>query len=297
MFQFNQSKLTIIVGIVMVASWMLSACLGPVIDEPVESKSRVVVDVRTFSLGFEEFEAKTGNTPATRLSFAVFDTKGTLVGTAIHQESSDESFGTFELELYPGNYTLVAVAHNGDADAVITSPTSVSLPGTTFTDTFTKVQNLTVESGKDCNLSMTLPRVTSAFVLRLAATPPANVKEIKVIVNTGGFLLSQVNPSTLGINPETGLASNNWKFTHTIPIADISKDLLLYFIGQNNPTAVNIKATAYATDGTEIISHTLNNVSLVPNRKTIATGNFFKSQGSGSFTFGSTWNPDNEMNY
>jgi len=293
MFKFNQSKFTIIVGIVMVASWVLSACLGPVIDEPVESKSRVVVDVRTFSLGFEEFETKTGNNSATRLSFAVFDTKGTLVGTAIHQESSDESFGTFELELYPGNYTLVAVAHNGDADAVITSPTSVTLPGTTFTDTFTKVQNLTVESGEDYNLSMTLPRVTSAFVLRLADTPPTNAKEIIVEVNNTGN-----EPTSLGINPSTGLALGHWKQICTIPIADFSSDVPIYFVKMfEEDIVVSVKATAYATDGTEIISHTINNVSLVPNRKTIATGNFFKSQGSGSFTFGSTWNPDNEMNY
>lgn len=277
------------------------SCSESAHEDPAGQKSHVRVELGGFLLEVDDMGSMARaeqelSTAATRLSFAVFNSEGTLVET-IQQVSTDNTFGTVEMDLYPGTYQMVAIAHNGTSDAEIQSATSAILPGTTLTDTFAKVQTLTVEKDKNSSLSMTLPRITSAFILKLNDTPPANLKEIQVVVNTGGFLLSQVNPSTLGINPSTGLASKDWEFPHTIPVEDISKNLPLYFIGINSPSTVTVKATAYATDGTEIISHTLSNVSLEPNRKTIASGNFFKSQGSGTFTINSTWATDNNINY
>ena len=272
----------------------LVSCTLSVIEEPVEQKSRVLVDVRPFHLAAEDFGAatRTADAPATRLSFAVFDKEGNLVESVMSLESSDGSFGPVEMELYPGSYKMVAVAHSGDADADVQSTTSVILPGSTFTDTFAKVQDLTVNSDEDCSLGMTLPRVTSAFVLRLTDTPPANVKEIQVIVNTSGL-----EPGSLDLNPTSGLVSNLWKQICTIPVADLSKDVPIYYIGMYPVTAVNVEATAIANDDTEIISHTINNVPLAPNQRTIATGTFFKSQGSGTFTIETTWGADKEVYY
>lgn len=281
--------LTLLLGLSTLVSCTLS-----VIEEPVEQKSRVLVDVRPFHLAAEDFGAatRTADAPATRLSFAVFDKEGNLVESVMSLESADGSFGTVEMELYPGSYKMVAVAHSGDSDADVQSTTSVILPGSTFTDTFAKVQDLTVNSGEDCSLGMTLPRVTSAFVLRLTDTPPANVKEIQVIVNTSGL-----EPGSLDLNPTSGLVSNLWKQICTIPVADLSKDVPIYYIGMYPVTAVNVEATAIATDDTEIISHTINNVPLAPNQRTIATGTFFKSQGSGTFTIETTWGADKEVYY
>lgn len=277
----------------------LVSCTLSVIEEPVEQKSRVLVDVRPFHLAAEDFGAatRTADAPATRLSFAVFDKEGNLVESVMSLESSDGSFGTVEMELYPGSYKMVAVAHSGDADADVQSTTSVILPGTTFTDTFVDTQELSVVSGQDCSLSMTLPRVTSAFVLRLAdTTPPADAKEIQVEVN-----YSALEPTSLDLNPATGLVTNNWKQTRVIPIEDFveGEDIPVYFIGMfpTETWPVTVKATAFATDGTEIISHTINNVPLAPNQKTIATGTFFKSQGSGTFTIVTTWGDDIEIEY
>ena len=277
---------------------LLHACSSSMDEAPVNGKSRVQVDVRAFQFDIENEDMRAASRSisdaATRLSFAVFDAKDVLIDTAVYQQSDETGFGSVELELYPGTYKLVAVAHNGEADATIASTTSVTLPGTTFTDTFAKVQELTVEANKDCNFEMLLPRVTSAFILRVTDTPPTNLKEMEVIVNTGGF-----HPTSLDLNPSTNLVANNWKQTRTIAVADISKNVLIYFIGMF-PTAtwtVNVSATAKDTDGNEIISHTINNVSLAPNQKTIATGYFFKSEGLGSFVLETTWGEDNEIEY
>ena len=148
-------------------------------------------------------------------------------------------------------------------------------------------------SGEDCNLGMTLPRVTSAFVLRLVDTPPSSSDEIEVVLNTGGLA-----PSSLGFDPSSGLASNNRKLSCRLPAEDFaSGDVPIYFMSMFPVSVINVKATAYDSDGEEIISHTIESVTMTPNKKTIATGRFFVSQGSGSFTLASTWDSDNNVSY
>lgn len=282
--------------VLLLGLFMLQSCNRKIEADIVDHKSRVQVNVSPFYFAVEDMAPATRGAlsdAATRLSFAVFDSEGEQVESVICQESSAAGFGSIDIELFPGNYMLVAVAHNGAADAVISSASSVTLPGTTFTDTFAEVEDITVESGKDCDVTMNLPRVTSAFILRLTDTPPADAKEIKVVVNTGG-----TEPNSLGVDPTTGLALNNWRQTRTIPVADLSKDIPIYFIKLFEQTVVNIKATAYDTEGEEIISHTIPNVPLNPNQKTIATGCFFKSQASNTFTVESIWSSTNkEISY
>lgn len=60
---------------------------------------------------------------------------------------------------------------------------------------------------------------------------------------------------------------------------------------------VNVKATAYDSENAEIISHSFSNVSMVPNQRTVATGCFFKLQGSSSFTLKSSWDEDKSLRY
>lgn len=265
----------------------LSACSKPVEEEPViEAKSHIRVNVSPFYFQVEDMGTTRTDLSevSTRLSFAVFDEKGNLVESVVHHEVTDETFGVVEMDLHPGVYQLVAVAHNGDDNASISSTTSIVLPGTRLTDTFSSIQELTVESNKEYEFTMNLPRVTSAFAFRLADTPPANFKEIQVVLNTGGSI-----PASLEFNPTTGLASNNWKFTCTIPAEKFKEETPIYFIKLFEQTVVNIEATAYDEEGEVIISHTISNVSLVPGKKTTATGYFFKSSGSGSFTVIGDW--------
>lgn len=289
MFNSNLFKLAALVGLAVI----FSSCSKFNVNENI--KSHLVVNVSAFSLSWEDFLTKTegSDSPASRLSFAVFDSEGAPVGEVIHQESSYDGFGTVEMDLYPGEYQLVAVAHCGNADAVLNSPSSAVLPGTLLSDTFAKVQNLTVIAGEDCNLGMTLPRVTSAFILRLTDTPPANAKEIEVVVNTGGLA-----STSLEFDPSSGMADNNWKLSSVIPVANLAADdVPIYFMSMYPVSVVSVKATAYDTEGDEIISHTISNVTMTPNKKTVATGNFFKSQGSGTFTLETEWDADNQVSY
>lgn len=284
--------------------FMLQSCNRVIEVEPVDVKSHVQVTVSPFYFEMEDMAPATRggiSDAATRLSFAVFDAKGVLVDTVVYQKSSDDAFGSIALELFSGSYTLVAVAHNGDEDAVITSAALVTLPGTTFTDTFAEVKNITVQSGKDCDVMMDLPRATSAFVLRLTDTPPADAAKIKIIVNSSGN-----NYLYLKLDPANRSVTQDWKQTSEILIENQTyNEVPVYFIGMDKDdrkykdegSTVTVEATAYNTKGEVIISHTIPNVPLNPNQKTIATGCFFKSQGSSTFTVESTWDEDEEISY
>ena len=270
---------------------MLGACSSSS-DDSVLQKSRVSIDVSGFDIEVEPVGGRaTTLTGVTHLSVAVYDAEGTLVKSA-NQVSSLETFGTVEMELYPGEYQLVAVAHNGAEDATINSTTLVTLPGTRFTDTFSKVQGFTVESGKDCSVSTSLSRIASAFILRIADNPPADAKEIQVVVNTAGM-----DPASLTVDPSTGCATNNWKQTCTIPVSQITTDVPVYFIGMFPVCSVTVKATAYNTADEEIISHTITGVPLQPNHRTIASGNFFQSSGSAVFTIDLVWGADKHVDF
>ena len=277
------STLTLLVSLIFMQS-----CSKVTVVEHEEEKSHVQITVSPFTLTMEDMGTTTRSSNlsdlATRLSFAVFDSKGTLVDEVVHQVSSASDFGVINLELYPGSYMMVAVAHSGADNAEVKSINSVTLPGNTFTDTFSAMNVFTVKSGEDYNLDMSLPRLTSVFAFQLADTPPEDLKEIKVILNTDGE-----TSTSLILNPTTGYVVGDWTFTYTIPAAKFKEENPIYFIQKSGKTEVDIEATAYDNDGEVIISHTISNVSLVPGKKTTATGYFFKSAVSGSFKVNGAW--------
>ena len=279
---------------------LFSACMASTNETPMVQKSRLSVDFSTFQVEVEDMSRNSRTAPALsdvadRLSFAVFKSDGTLVeDCTIHQEktSSGTDFGSVEIELYPGSYKMVVVAHGGSEKANIESVTSVILPGTTYTDTFTKVADFTVVSNQNSSLSQTLDRITSAFVLKLNDTPPANASRIEVILNNGAPA-----PNPLRINPGTGLAENNWLQTRSFTPEEITNETTpahVYYISKSLPFALTVKATAYDSADKEIIRHIIPDVPLTPNKKTVATGTFFQSSASGFFTITSDWDSDDE---
>lgn len=273
----------------------LQSCSKVTVVENEETKSHVQITVSPFDITMEDMGTATRaaiSSAATHLSFAVFNADGTTLIKEINQVSSGLGYGTIDMELSPGTYKMVAVAHNGTNHAVINSVSSVTLPGSTFTDTFSAIKEIKVESGKNYDIAMNLPRATAAFVLKLSDTPPAEAKKINVVVNTAG-----AETNTLSFDPDTRLAKNTWKQTYTIPIEKFEdeKGVPFYFICMVNGQTVTVEATAYDADNKEIISHTISNVTLKANQKTIAIGNFFVPKVL--FSVSNTWEENINIGY
>ena len=290
--------------IVLISLFLFSSCTNTAEEAIEEQKSRVTVDFSTFQVEVEDMsrgsdDPLTLSDVAKRLSFAVFEKDGsTLVnGTTIHQVKSDDvnGFGKIQLELTSGSYQIVAVAHNGSGNVNIQSVESATLPGKTFTDTFVGVYDLNVTTA-DCSFKMSLNRITSAFYLNLTDdTPPKNARMMEIILHNGGSA-----PNQLNINPSTGYAEDNWLQSRTFTMTNIIDDELdlVYYIGKSSPTAVIVKATAKDLNSNEIMHRIFTNVPLTPNKKTRATGAFFNSSGSASFTITSDWaSEDDEITY
>ena len=220
--------------IVLISLFLFSSCTNTAEEAIEEQKSRVTVDFSTFQVDVEDMSRSSRaalTEAATRLSFTVFDENGTSA-FAVHQNAGEDKFGSVQMDLQPGTYTMVAVAHNGSDNATIASPSSATLQGKTFTDTFTKVQELTVAANQDFRFAMTLNRVTSAFILKITDTDkvPNGVTKIEVEVNTGGTSLSELDPQELIFSPSNGFALKNLKFTYTILVTELTKTIPFYFI-------------------------------------------------------------------
>ena len=283
----------------LISLFLFSSCTNTA-EEPIEEqKSRVTVDFSTFQVDVEDM-SRGSDDPLTladvakRLSFAVFKADGStpVTGTTIHQVKSDDvnGFGKVQLELRSGSYQIVAVAHNGTDVVNIHTVASATLPGTTFTDTFVGVYTLNVISN-DCSFNMPLHRITSAFFLNLTDEPPAIAKRMEIVLNNGGTA-----PTQLKINPSTGLAEDNWVQTSSFTMTEIIDGTpdLVYYIGKSSPTKVLVRATAYDSDNKQVMRRPFADVPLTPNKKTRATGAFFNSSGSASFTITSDWDSDDD---
>ena len=139
-----------------------------------------------------------------RLSVAVFDEDDAKVGSTKSFKSTDSNFGTVNLSLPEGTYTVVAIAHNStEGNATITSPTKVTFPSNKMTDTFCYCGELVVD-GDGINEELQMLRVVAMMRLTLTDEQiPSDVARLKFYY-TGGS-------STL--NPRTGYGCVNSKQT------------------------------------------------------------------------------------
>ena len=188
------------------AAAMLAACEKPIMGDAYAVEDGDANVVLTFSTyGQQDFTR--GAVPlkdqCSRLSVAVFDEDDAKVGSVKSQKAGDSGFGTVSLSLQEGVYTIVAVAHNGEGNATITSPTKVTFPSNKMTDTFCYCGELEV-TGDMISQELQMQRVVA--MMRLTLTDehlPADVARLKFYY-TGGS-------STL--NPRTGYGCVNSKQT------------------------------------------------------------------------------------
>ena len=130
---------------------------------------------------------------AKRIDFIVF--YGTEVAFQAHQTSEDSGLGTLPANLTPGDYSIVAIAHNGTEEATITSPTKVTFPNNRLSDTFTYGGNVTI-TDNDAGHNLTLRRAVACFRLNTTDAIPDTVRQMKFYYLQGS---STLDPTTLRV--------------------------------------------------------------------------------------------------
>lgn len=210
-----------------------------------------------------------------RLSVAVFDEDDAKVGSTKSQKVGDANFGTVGLSLPDGSYTIVAVAHNGDGNCTITSPTKVTFPSNKMTDTFCYCGELVVEGSISESLEM--KRVVAMMRLTITDAIPDGVARLKFYY-TGGS-------STL--NPRTGFGCVNSKQTeYRSVIDDNGMPVSVYEIytaphEQNDILKLTITSQD-ASNGDIDVFEPMENIPVTVNKITTWEGALFGGSGSSS---------------
>ena len=215
------------------------------------------------------------STVATRLDIWITDGVTTQ---AIHQQSTDGSFGAITLSLNKTKtYTLYAVGHKCDAEATL-SDGVIAWAEDKVKDTFWYTTTFSPADVTAINAQMS--RIVALFRLETTDAVPTDVKKIRITQRT---VYDRWHIAT-GATHQTDRIS-------TIAITSTAQDgtvaLSVYSIVTDTPTLHDITAEALDASDQIIQSHVFTDVPLCNGYKTTYRGAFFTSQGvSMTFTAG-----------
>lgn len=238
--------------------------------------------------------------PVDRISFAVFDSSGDKIYSK-NQTSSDSGFGSANIGVNKGNYTLVIIAHNGTGNCTISTPEKVTFSSNKVTDTFISYSTFTIED-KNIDIPVSLNRAVSKIkVIDTSENKPSNLSQFKFYY-TGGS-------STL--NPKTGFGCVNSKQTEYREKND-SGIYEIYSFPHENDDLIKLTITALNSSGTSIKEKVISDIPITKNKITNLTGSIFSEGdvspsggGSGndsgsssiSITINSQWGGENNLTY
>lgn len=229
-----------------------------------------------------------------RIALSVFDLNGTLItSTTQNQDVDAANFGqpvTFRLPV--GTYKFVAVAHGASSASVpvatINSVTEFSLGSVEVSGkTYSIVQDVTISGNTTQSVTIDMgTRKNATFGAWFTDANPSDVKKIQLIVAPESAVYTD-----LKVNPSTGYAASQWKYTKTYDMVAenipgtrngiFNVPLMLTAATQTLDVTIN----ALSETDEVLYTRTLQNVPFQQGHKTLAKGTFFSPEATGSFTF------------
>jgi len=218
-----------------------------------------------------------------RFSVALFQ-NGSKV-KVVNQSIDDADFGTITISLAPGQYQLVAIAHNGLGNCSISSTDKVTFQNNHLSDTFYYYGSLDVTEASVTPL--TLKRPVSMFRLVVTDSIPANVVQMQFYY-TGGS-------STF--NPFSGFGCVNSRQTETFSLSGANnsssplgeteggRTFEVYTFPHEANDFIDMKITALDAQGQAVAEKTLGNLYIQPNVITQHTCRFFNDSISTQASF------------
>ncbi len=230
---------------------------------------------------------------AKKLDFAIYscrNSKYTLF-EIVQQESTDENFGSISLTKVPyGSYKIIALAHLSSAHASMTDFSKIEFEGKP-TETFSAVQDITLNAESANSYSLKMTRVTSRFTLIAADAQPANVASAEFTF-TG---------AATNFNASTGFASAADENSRTTRV-DLTnsayvknKNFYVHMFLPSNDTKINVVVKFFDSKDNVLITKEFKDVAMQQNRNTICKGDVYSSLSSTqgfSFSIDDTWKED-----
>lgn len=266
---------------------MLAACSSNKLEEPQDNLVTVDVNMDGFSVDTEQMTRTTAPVGDYCTHLDVWVTDGTN-NTAYNQISSDSGFGSLSLTLNnTKTYTIYAVAHRADGAATLTDGV-ISFPSDKVTHSFFVSQTFTPTNGMSLNLTMN--RIVAQFQLKTSDAVPDYVKKMRFTISD---VYDRWNVSTGGTHKIDRVSTIN--ITSTQPDGTIICNVYAIVTGEN--TNHDVLMESLDADDQVRESHTLTNIPLCNNKRTIATGAFFVDAAS-SFSFlADEWGGEIDYNF
>lgn len=201
-----------------------------------------------------------------RLSVAVF--QGDKKVQMVSQMSDESSFGSVSMSLTPGEYKLVAIAHNGKGNCSITSPDKVTFQNSKVTDTFYYYSTLNVTESTITQMEMKRP--VAMFRLKVTGKMPSDVVQMKFNY-TGG---------SSSFNAVSGFGYVNSKQEEVFSIDSTyygkPSQFEIYTFPHEANDFIDVDYTALDKTGSVVAEGSMENMYIQPNKITQHTETFFE---------------------
>jgi hypothetical protein len=241
---------------------------------PDDEETGVPVTIRVASIEQVPFGPITKgavlNEVCSRINFAIYSGTGEKPNKIQKDQVADNpDFGTLNIPLEEGTYTLVVLAHNGDGNPTMTVPAKTSFSNkktAKVTDTFLYCSQLEVK--KDMQpVNVELERVVSKLELNLTDDSiPEPVKKLQV----------DINGASQSLNLYTGLGLNSNKITEIIDVVPGNSQYGLYLFVREGHSTMTVTVSALDSLNQEYNKLVLENIPIEKNKITRCTGQLFK---------------------
>lgn len=262
----------------LAVAMMMTACKKPLMDDESSDDPDANVIIH-FDLGDDRIGTRTPVTDiCTRLNVAVFKDDSKIKN--VSQKVGDTNFGTIGLSLSEGTYKLVAIAHNCNGNATITSTEKVTFPNNRVTDTFLCYCDINTD-GSEAEESRTMNRVVSRIDFTIP-TLPLNTSELTYYYTGGSSTLS----------PKTGLGCVNSRQTEYRDVSDDGVYQIYSFPHTVTDKLTKLVVSALDIDGNTLDEATITDVPIVQNKITRVSGSIFDGAAGGGWHFTFDCNDD-----
>ena len=278
--------------LLMLAVALLCACSS---DDETSQNSNLNPETTEVTVGFDGFTLEQ-ESMSTRLSAVgeictkldVWVYEGSTEFATYQQESGTDGFGTLSLTLnVQKEYTIYAVAHKA-ADHATLSNSVITFPENKVTHTFFIKHTFTPTKGM--NLNLTLNRIVAQFSFNTTDAVPDWCKTMRFTISD---VYDRWNVST-GATHQLDRVSTFQNFSTR---ADGTVTFNVYAIVTDEATNHDILVEGLDANGDVQESHTLYDVPLTNNQRTVATGCFFSDAASAFSFLAADWLDDANFSF
>ena len=205
------------------------------------------------------------DTCSTHLNFAFYDLGGTRV-KQVNQKRGDSSYGMANVQLDPGTYQMVVLAHSSDRNPTMTNLAKIQFTNAyRYTETFVRYERITV-TGQPQDIDLALDRIVALCRFVISDPIPEGVSQMRFQYTGGSGHFSAF--TGLGVTKSTQVVTQQVQPGKQYQVFD-----LYTFLHQE---ADQISLTATALDASGIERYTWDfQIPMAQNQVTWLTGNFF----------------------